>query len=196
MTKKDQNVTEICYSCGAALEQTVGPVSVRIRNQCVTVLDFPHARCSGCGERVFSMDQSEKLQTAAADLLRDGQGFLPGSTIKTWRTASGLTQEELERALGVGAKTVTRWERGLVFQSATADRLIRLSMRFPLILDVLMSGELYDRPREASSRLHRGLARSCHSSRTLFAGQYAAPAAKSEPNATTREGRNGIAAAA
>jgi hypothetical protein len=50
----------------------------------------------------------------------------------------------LENLLGVGSKTVVRWEKGTVFQSATADRLMRLILRVPAVMGILASDSLYE----------------------------------------------------
>ena len=42
------------------------------------------------------------------------------------RTTLGLSQDAFERLLGVGKKTVTRWENGVIFPSAAANNLMKL----------------------------------------------------------------------
>jgi len=54
-----------------------------------------------------------------------------------------MSQAAFEELLGVGPKTVIRWEKGTVFQGATADRLMRLLRTQPELARVLASGELY-----------------------------------------------------
>jgi HTH-type transcriptional regulator / antitoxin MqsA len=86
----------------------------------------------------------EQLQKAAVDQVRDAQGLLRPDEIRALRAAlGGISQTRLEHLLGVGAKTVVRWEKGTVFQSATADRLMRLLRAMPELAGVLEGGELY-----------------------------------------------------
>lgn len=54
----------------------------------------------------------------------------------------GLSQTPLEHLLGVGAKTVVRWQKGTVFQSATADRLVRLLRAMPEPAGVVLNRAL------------------------------------------------------
>jgi len=42
------------------------------------------------------------------------------------RTSLGLSQGAFEQLLGVGKKTVTRWENGVIFPSAAANNLMKL----------------------------------------------------------------------
>jgi len=193
------NANRMCYSCGGCIERTVGPVPLRFRDHDVIVPDVAHSRCVDCGETLFSIKEAEGLQRAAAEIVRTEQGLLTGAKIRTWRSQTGLTQEELESALGVGAKTVTRWERGLVFQSATADRLMRLAMRFPKVLRVLRTGDLYTDAFATGAVMSFGrmTTTSCLDG-LLSLTQGFVPATKPEPIAMERKEvtRDAIAAAA
>jgi hypothetical protein len=44
--------------------------------------------------------------------------------------------------LGTGPKTVVRWEKGTVFQSATADKLMRLLAAKPDLVSLLEHGHM------------------------------------------------------
>ncbi len=46
--------------------------------------------------------------------------------IRDVRKRLGLTQHAFEKLLGVGPKTVVRWERGTVFQNRSTDSLLRV----------------------------------------------------------------------
>lgn len=52
----------------------------------------------------------------------------------------GLTQAGFERLLATGPKTAVRWENGTVFQSATADKLMRLLAARPDLASLLQRG--------------------------------------------------------
>ena len=96
------------------------------------VAGIPHGLCSGCGETYLGIDEMEQLQKAAVDQAREAQGLLRPDEIRALRGALGdISQTRLEHLLGVGAKTVVRWEKGTVFQGATADRLMRLLRAMP-----------------------------------------------------------------
>lgn len=109
--------------------------------------DVLHGECTGCGEVYLGIDEMERVQKAAASQMRESHGLLQPDDIRALRASLGLSQTGLEGLLGVGAKTVVRWEKGTVFQSATADRLMRLLRVMPEIAGVLSSEELYGRSR-------------------------------------------------
>jgi HTH-type transcriptional regulator/antitoxin MqsA len=133
-----------CPECGGSIGESLGPLEVPLRGQSVEVVGIAHGLCSGCGETYLGIDEMERLQKAAVDQAREAQGLLQPDAIRSLRVALGnISQTRLEHLLGVGAKTVVRWEKGTVFQSATADRLMRLLRAMPELADVLEGGELY-----------------------------------------------------
>jgi HTH-type transcriptional regulator/antitoxin MqsA len=70
-------------------------------------------------------------QMLASDRIRDEEGLLRSSRIHSIRSELGLTQQQFEQLLGVGPKTVVRWEKGTVFQNRATDSLIRLVAEVP-----------------------------------------------------------------
>ncbi len=132
-----------CPECGGKISESLGPLEVPLRGQSLEVVGIPHGLCSGCGETYLGIGEMERLQKAAVDQARQAQGLLRPDEIRSLRVALGdISQARLEHLLGVGAKTVVRWEKGTVFQSATADRLMRLLRAIPELVDVLEGGEL------------------------------------------------------
>jgi len=51
--------------------------------------------------------------------------------IRGIRERLGLTQHAFEKLLGVGPKTVVRWEKGTVFQNGSTDSLLRVIDALP-----------------------------------------------------------------
>jgi HTH-type transcriptional regulator/antitoxin MqsA len=95
------------------------------------LVEVERSRCHDCGEIIYTPEQMDAAQTAAAEKIRQEDGLLSSSEIRSIRAQYGLTQAQLERLLGVGPKTVVRWERGTVFQSRTADELLRIISSIP-----------------------------------------------------------------
>jgi HTH-type transcriptional regulator/antitoxin MqsA len=100
-----------------------------------------HGRCRGCGEVYLTLDGATAVQLEAARRLRQARGLLTPDEIRAIRASVGLTQAGFERLLGTGPKTVVRWEKGTVFQSATADKLMRLLAAHPELAPFLVSDE-------------------------------------------------------
>lgn len=122
----------LCSACGSAETVVVRenrPVLVA-PNQEVQVPD-EFTRCTTCGEEFYTRPQSLAASRARTGALRAAEGLLTPNEIVAIRQCLGLTQEQLERALGVGAKTVVRWERGTVRQSKAIDAILRIAPAFP-----------------------------------------------------------------
>lgn len=94
-------------------------------------------RCAACGEEEYSFEQAVAAERRASELYREQNGFLQPDAMVALRRRWGLTQARLEDALGVGRKTVARWEAGRVLQSRALDNLLRAIDRFPAVLTFL-----------------------------------------------------------
>ncbi len=132
-----------CAECGGSVEVSSESIPFEMRGEAVLVDGIEHGRCTVCGESYLSLDATERLQKEAVRLLREAKGLLPPQEIRDLRHSLGLSQAAFESLLGVGAKTVVRWEKGTVFQSATADRLMRLIRHMPELAVTLTNGQLY-----------------------------------------------------
>ncbi len=80
------------------------------------------------------MDSAQRL---ASNAIREQEGLLRPEEIKSIRDRLSISQADFERLLGVGEKTVVRWERGTVFQNAATDNLMRVVSAFPQVAHFL-----------------------------------------------------------
>lgn len=132
-----------CAECGSAVVVSSAPVPFDVRGETVLVSGVEHGECSSCGEVYLSIDAAEQLQAAAISKSKAAKQLMSSKEIRELRHSLALSQAAFEDLLGIGAKSVVRWEKGTVFQSATADRLMRLIRLMPELSGVLSSGELY-----------------------------------------------------
>jgi HTH-type transcriptional regulator/antitoxin MqsA len=88
-------------------------------------------RCSGCGEAFYLPGQMDATLSRASEAIRKREGLLTPVEIRTIRIRLGLSQHGFEQLLGVGPKTVVRWEKGTVFQNRATDSLLRVVAEFP-----------------------------------------------------------------
>lgn len=127
---------ETCFVCGApmSLVREYEQMQMGSRSAKVEVERF---RCDSCGEMFVTPDQMNRAQRTLASHLRRQEGLLEPGQIQQIREKYGLTQAELEALLGVGPKTVVRWERGTVFQNKATDQLLRLIDAVPAAFEFL-----------------------------------------------------------
>ena len=144
-----------CGECGGRMAQSFEAISVDLRGETITVVGIDHGRCSQCGEAYLDLEATERLQQDAVRQLREARGLLTPAEIRGLRDSLELSQAGLEELLGTGPKTVVRWEKGTVFQSVTADKLMRLLVTKPELAAVLSGAS----PRSAKMKTHRTQAR-------------------------------------
>jgi HTH-type transcriptional regulator/antitoxin MqsA len=134
---------EKCAECGGSVVVSGDDVFFEVRGESVRVPGIEHGLCEQCADEYFSLEATERLQREAIRLSKHARGLLSPEEIRAIRHALALSQVAFEDLLGVGPKTVVRWEKGTVYQSATADRLMRLTRAMPEVARALASGELY-----------------------------------------------------
>jgi HTH-type transcriptional regulator / antitoxin MqsA len=126
-----------CAVCGSGSVELVRDRIDFSIGQRSTSIEADRFRCGSCGESFYTPEQADAAQTNAARQMREEDGLLPPDRIVAIRKQYGLTQIQLEQLLGVGPKTVVRWERGTVFQSRAIDELLRIIDRFPEVASYL-----------------------------------------------------------
>ncbi len=95
-------------------------------------------RCDRCGEERQTLAELGRARREAAATIQHAEQILAPDDIRRIREERlGLTQAQLEIALGLGEKTVVRWETGRVLLSKATDALLRLIDRDPTALAFL-----------------------------------------------------------
>jgi HTH-type transcriptional regulator/antitoxin MqsA len=89
-------------------------------------LDDAFMHCLSCGEDFHTGEQSRAFDMKVVEARRRHEGLLSGNDVKRIRQAVGLSQADFESALGIGPKTIVRWENNLGVQSKTVDDVLRL----------------------------------------------------------------------
>ena len=126
-----------CGECGGRVSASTDVIPFELRGETVDVAGVQHGRCTECGEDYLDTAAMEAVQRAAVAQVRAAHGLLTPDEIRDLRSTLGVSQARLEHFLGTGPKTVVRWEKGTVFQSATADRLMRVLLAKPEVADIL-----------------------------------------------------------
>ena len=122
-----------CYLCDVPASLVEEPRTSKWGDRPVTYVDRFY-RCDRCGETFYlggMMNESLRRMTI---VIRAEDGLLAPDEIVELRRKYGLTQAQLERLIGAGAKTVVRWERGTVAQNKTADTLLRVLRDHPEVV--------------------------------------------------------------
>jgi HTH-type transcriptional regulator/antitoxin MqsA len=89
------------------------------------------SRCRACRGTFYAPGELDATLLQASEAIRREEGLLFPENIRKIRERLGLTQSAFEKLLGVGPKTVVRWEKGTVFQNRSTDSLLRLVDALP-----------------------------------------------------------------
>lgn len=81
--------------------------------------------CPECGEEFLTFEDAEKVEEKAMQVYRERKGLLSPQEIKSIRNKYNMSQVMFSRVLGLGEKTVTRYENGYLPELAQSN-LIRL----------------------------------------------------------------------
>jgi putative zinc finger/helix-turn-helix YgiT family protein len=127
----------LAHDCGGHFVLHSDTRNVPIGQTRVAVAE-EYYRCDNCGEERQTLEQIDNARREAAVSLRIRDNLLaPGEIRRIREERLRLTQAQLESALGLGAKTVVRWENGRVLQPKSTDNLLRLLDRDPSALEFL-----------------------------------------------------------
>lgn len=132
-----------CVQCPGSVSRRAGSVSVSVGAREPVSVRGTYATCDRCGEVYLAPGEGDALHRKASDVVRKREGLLSSAEIRALRDDLGLSQCRFEQLLGVGPKTVVRWEKGTVFQNRTTDTLLRLIRDMPAVrrrlLDAVVS---------------------------------------------------------
>lgn len=110
------------------------PVKIRIPDLEVVACTNPECRPENPGDTVILDDAATTRVTM--ETYRQ-LGLLTPEEIRTKREQLGLTQQQLAELLGLGGNSLSRWEKGRVYQSRSLDKLLRVIFDVPEALRFL-----------------------------------------------------------
>lgn len=119
------NTPRTCPICSGTQMAAIEPRTIKVGRWSATV-DDEFLRCSSCGEETYLAGQMRATQQRAARAIQERRGILSPERVRAFRESYGLTQNQLERLLNVGPKTVVRWERGTVMPNAVVSTLVKI----------------------------------------------------------------------
>ncbi|HYR06291.1 MAG TPA: type II TA system antitoxin MqsA family protein [Longimicrobium sp.] len=134
-----------CYLCNMPAVLVEEPNGMIMGERPVVFLDRFY-RCDNCEEMFYDREMAHESFLRATAVIRAEDGLLAPDEIVGLRKKYGLTQADLERLIGAGAKTVVRWERGTVAQNKTADTLLRVLLDHPEVVKELKRKNGLSRP--------------------------------------------------
>lgn len=110
------------------------PITIRIETETYPVKGEPIeieakvSYCQKCGNQIWNEEEDSQNLLKAFDSFREKHNLLSSAYIKSIREKYGVSQSVFARALGLGEKTITRYENGSI-QDRAHNGLLLLSER-------------------------------------------------------------------
>lgn len=115
-----------CDSCGEEVDVMIHTEHVQFSvRDLVVESDFSIPRCPHCNSVVALADIEDENIRILYDVYKAKKGLLTSEEVRSIRTKYGLSQSDFALLLGLGEKTVTRYENGSI-QDHSHDNLMRL----------------------------------------------------------------------
>jgi len=115
-----------CEDCGRFVETDIQQRCETLRVKGIDItLDVDSCVCKSCGKPVFSPDVDDNSMKQFYREYRRITGLLQPEEIHAIRDQYGMSQESFARVLGMGAKTISRYENGSL-QDEAQNNLILL----------------------------------------------------------------------
>jgi HTH-type transcriptional regulator/antitoxin MqsA len=131
---------EACPICGEGpLREVVRDRHLTMNGGRVIVHGDVITQCDCCHDLFYTGVQAKNADRKANDARRRAEGLLTSREVKDIRQGLAISQSQLEAALGVGPKTVVRWENGASVQGKAVDDVLRLIALDPDNLRLLVS---------------------------------------------------------
>jgi HTH-type transcriptional regulator/antitoxin MqsA len=99
--------------------------------------DDPITVCDSCNESYYTSEQSKEADRRLVDARRHAERLMNGEEIKALRQSFSLSQAQFESILGIGPKTVVRWENSTAVQSKAIDNVFNMLKYDPLSIVLL-----------------------------------------------------------
>lgn len=117
----------LCINCNKEVETKVKETEMElvVKGQSIRLKTKVRV-CAECGEEIFDEQLESETLRKFYDEYKRRNNLLTSTEIKRIRTQWNLTQTEFAVILGMGEKTITRYENGAI-QELVHDNLIRLS---------------------------------------------------------------------
>ena len=112
-------------------------LTISYKGKSKVLSDVEYIECNNCSESFYGRSWEKVIDRETTDFEREQDNLLTSSEIKEIRKSFKLTQEQLSQLLGMGLKTIARYENGRVTQSRATDLLIRLIRDNPSTINYL-----------------------------------------------------------
>lgn len=123
----DADTPTTCPGCGSDQARVIQRVQKFVEPDVSGTYKDEITECPACGESIFTYEQGVASDKSYAAAVARARNVPTPDRLYDLRLSLGWSQEQMNAAFGVGAKTWGRWENGIVPPSGPAARLIWLA---------------------------------------------------------------------
>lgn len=101
-----------------------------------SVIDVPKRKmsiCGSCGCEFVNPEQNRYNDKAVNDARRAHDGLLSSTDIRAIREQLGINQNQASRMFGGGRNAFSKYENGIINQSLSMDRLLRVASKYTYV---------------------------------------------------------------
>lgn len=107
----------------------------------VGLVDLCYSECDACECEMALDSDLKKNSRAMNEFKKQCLGLLTGNEIASIRGRLNINQKEASKIFGGGENSFHKYERGDVIQSASMNKLIKISVQFPEVFNFLCEDE-------------------------------------------------------
>ncbi|MTC54915.1 hypothetical protein GKR56_16970 [Providencia alcalifaciens] len=107
----------------------------------VGLVDLCYSECDACECEMALDSDLKKNSRTMNEFKKQCLGLLTGNEIASIRGRLNINQKEASKIFGGGENSFHKYERGDVIQSASMNKLIKISVKFPEVFDFLCEDE-------------------------------------------------------
>lgn len=134
----------ICPSCEMGkLGLTKKDLEFTYKNRKTQIKNQDLFKCDLCDYEALSRDDTKRVDKLLTDFRRSVDGLLTSDQLQRIRKSLDCNKKKMARLLSVDAKTVGRYENGVLTQSAPVDKLYRIFAVYPKATRVICSDEMF-----------------------------------------------------
>lgn len=119
----------VCKACNSDSVEVFNDTETLTYNGKSLLVEIQYSVCNECGREFISTEQIKHNDLAIRDAKKISDGLLSSHEILQARKALNITQEQASVIFGGGKNAFSKYERCEVSQSASMDKLIRMSLK-------------------------------------------------------------------
>ncbi|MGI9250519.1 MAG: type II toxin-antitoxin system MqsA family antitoxin [Pseudohongiellaceae bacterium] len=145
---------KICSVCDkGSLRPDTYDETFKFNGKPLHVSGLQYSLCDNCDADPILSDQISFNQVLVTDAKRKSLNLLTSDEIKSLRKRFNLTQQEAAEVFGGGEHAFSKYERGEVIQSEPMDKLLRVALNHPGVLNDLMTNTISQVARQQSQTI-------------------------------------------